>query len=84
MYNAIGYYQNNDSRELHDDDFDESYNPVEYICQDNNVLIITEGASTMDQASAVETFVGTAGQNDTDSEDGADCGALSGKLNCIT
>jgi type IV pilus assembly protein PilY1 len=78
MYNAIGYYQNNNSRELDPDDFDESYNPVDYICQDNNILIITEGASTMDQASAVVSFVGTGGQNDTDSEDSVDCGDLSG------
>ena len=50
MYNAIGYYGQNDSFRLDATDFtiDAGVDPVEYWCQDNHVLIITEGASTAD------------------------------------
>ncbi len=37
-------------------------------CQAHNILIITEGASTADLNSTVETFAGTAGQHDTDTD----------------
>ncbi|MCK5230839.1 MAG: hypothetical protein KAR13_11270, partial [Desulfobulbaceae bacterium] len=50
MYNAIGYYGQNDSFRLDATDFtiDAGVDPVKYWCQDNHVLIITEGASTAD------------------------------------
>ncbi len=80
LYNAIGYYTQNSSLRLDSSDFSISSadDPIEYYCQDNNILVITEGASTADQHTDVGTFVGTANQNDADTDDGADCGDLSG------
>jgi len=52
--------------------------PITAYCQDNNILIITEGASTADLRDDVETFIQQAGQNDNDGEDSVGCGALSG------
>jgi len=53
VYNAIGYYGQNDSYRLNPDDFlteaeGGATDPVQYWCQENNILIITEGASTAD------------------------------------
>ncbi|MCK5230966.1 MAG: hypothetical protein KAR13_11905, partial [Desulfobulbaceae bacterium] len=50
MYNAIGYYGQNNLFRLDNTDFtiNAGVDPVKYWCQDNNVLIITEGASTAD------------------------------------
>jgi type IV pilus assembly protein PilY1 len=79
MYTAIGYYTQNDALRLDPDDFLMDANhtdPVQFWCQTNNVLIITEGASTADRNPDVTAFV--AGQNDGDDVDLADCGSLDG------
>ncbi|SPD76288.1 Tfp pilus assembly protein tip-associated adhesin PilY1-like protein [uncultured Desulfobacterium sp.] len=82
FYNAIGYYTQNPSNLLRLDanDFqtgDDHY-PITAYCQDNNVLIITEGASTADLNPIVADFIDTDGRNDTDSNDSVTCGVLSG------
>ena len=51
--------------------------PITAWCQSNNILIITEGASTADINSTVGSFVGTSGQNDGDT-DASSCGDLAG------
>jgi len=47
--------------------------PINDPCQANNILIITEGASTADLAPDVETFTDIAGQNDTDTAEDTEC-----------
>jgi type IV pilus assembly protein PilY1 len=80
MYNAIGYYTQTDTRRLNAFDFlmDNAHpDPVTAWCQKNNILIITEGASTADLNSAVAGFATTAGRNDGDT-DVTSCGTLDG------
>jgi type IV pilus assembly protein PilY1 len=80
MYNAIGYYTQIPTRRLHADDFlmDASHpDPITAWCQNSNILVITEGASTADLNTMVSTFIGTNGQNDEDTEAAA-CGTLDG------
>lgn len=69
LYNAIGYYGQNDGRRLNDSpdaDFltaaetNGPPDPVQYWCQDNNILLITEGASTADINQEVINFVNAA------------------------
>ncbi|MEJ2034319.1 MAG: hypothetical protein P8Y63_15065, partial [Deltaproteobacteria bacterium] len=54
--------------------------PVLRYCQNNNILLITEGASTADQNSAVSAFAKAAGDGDGDNDTTADgfCGVLRG------
>jgi type IV pilus assembly protein PilY1 len=78
MYNAIGYYTQNSFLQLDVNDFFIGTDPVTEWCQANNILIVTDGASTADLNTAVSTFVNTAGQNDGGSDDLPDCGSLSG------
>ncbi len=78
IYNAVGYYTQNTALRLDTNDFATGTDPVTSWCQANNVLIITDGASTADVNTTVSTFVATAGQNDGGSDDIADCGALHG------
>ncbi|UFS69638.1 pilus assembly protein PilY [Geomonas sp. RF6] len=62
FYNAIGYYartatgtSRTDVR-LNTGDFDENYNPSEYRCQQNYVLLVSDGASTADLNSSTTTL----------------------------
>jgi type IV pilus assembly protein PilY1 len=50
FYNAIGYYAQRTDLRINSEDFiaDASHNPVQYRCQRNNVLLITDGMSTAD------------------------------------
>jgi len=63
VYNALGYYGQNTSFRLDSLDFlteaeDSSWeDPVQYWCQENYVMFITEGASTADINSEVESLV---------------------------
>jgi type IV pilus assembly protein PilY1 len=71
IYSAIGYYGQNTAFRIDADDFStEGENvawpdPVKYWCQDNHILIITEGASTADTNNAVTSFVTKNGDPDT-------------------
>jgi type IV pilus assembly protein PilY1 len=78
MYNALGYYTQNSNLRLDSNDFTTGTDPVIYWCQANNILLITDGASTADLNTTMSTFVNTAGNNDGASDDIADCGALHG------
>jgi type IV pilus assembly protein PilY1 len=57
-------------------DFDDNKNPVEYKCQANNVLIISDGSSTADQHITMMSKAVQASDlyNDGDSADPATCG----------
>ena len=59
LYNALGYFgQNADLRlDLHDFNVGTSEDPVVAWCQENNILVITEGASTADISSKVKNWV---------------------------
>ena len=80
MFNAIGYYSQNGSLRLNADDFliDHTHDPIQAYCQENHILLITEGASTADLASAVSDFVSQTGQNDSDENDANGCPPMSG------
>ena len=78
VYNAIGYYGQDSNVRLDTNDFPIGTDPVTAWCQYNNILIITDGASTADLASAVSAFTASAGKNDGSDGDPAQCGSLSG------
>jgi len=52
--------------------------PIEEYCQENNILFITEGASTVDIAPKVKKFVVDDGNNDGGDTDSAACGKFYG------
>lgn len=70
LYNALGYYGQNTSMRLDDADFQTAVessdweDPVQYWCQENYVLAITEGASTADINPDVETLITSMGLED--------------------
>ncbi|MDF1592333.1 MAG: PilC/PilY family type IV pilus protein [Desulfobacterales bacterium] len=79
LYNALGYYGQNSAYRLDASDFtiSSAVDPVQYHCQKNNILVITEGASTADINDSV-TALGTGIGKDPDTSDVADCGSLKG------
>lgn len=78
MYNAIGYYTQNSGMRINSADFSTATDPVTAWCQFNNILIVTDGASTADRHASVISFAQTSGQNDGDANDINPCGSLSG------
>lgn len=72
LYNAIGYFGQNSSMRLDTDDFEISAtaDPVQYWCQDNHILLITEGSSTADIHLDISTFVSTYNDGDSDALEG--------------
>ncbi|MBU5613301.1 pilus assembly protein [Geomonas azotofigens] len=75
FYDAIGYFAMSPSDttgkssrtdlRLNSDDFPSDMNPSEYVCQSNNILLVTDGASTADQngdvGDVVNTYKGVSG-----------------------
>jgi type IV pilus assembly protein PilY1 len=57
FYEAIGYFANRPDLRLQSADFDTSWPPVQFACQSNNILIITDGMSTADRKDAVNNYV---------------------------
>jgi type IV pilus assembly protein PilY1 len=78
FYNAIGYYTQNSSLRLNATDFTIGADPIEAWCQANNVVLITDGASTADMNAEVSSFVNMAGHDDEDGGDVVGCDELSG------
>ncbi|MDW7773825.1 MAG: hypothetical protein SCH71_13140 [Desulfobulbaceae bacterium] len=85
MYNAFGYYGQRSDRCLTTDagnclDFtiDPSVDPVQNWCQDNHILIITEGASTADINDVVAAFATAHGDEDDEYADGVCSSGLDG------
>lgn len=69
-YNAIGYFAVSSSdatgktsrtsiriNSSDPKDFPDAMNPSEYVCQSNNILLVTDGSSTADQNSSVSDLV---------------------------
>ncbi|UCD90086.1 MAG: hypothetical protein JSW04_01200 [Desulfobacterales bacterium] len=78
MFNALGYYAQDSGTRLDSNDFNigASYDPITHYCQNNNILIITEGASTMDKHTSVTDSSKYNDENDNDAT--MDCGDLNG------
>lgn len=73
MYNALGYYGQKPERCLGSPDggatcpdFPFAVDPIQYYCQENHILIITEGASTADINQKVADFAVANGDGDTE------------------
>lgn len=63
MYNALGYYAQDEILRLHTDDFTiyEEDEPITDWCQLNNILLITDGAPTADQSRQMIDFAESLG-----------------------
>ena len=75
-YDVIGYFANRTDMRLNTSDFNSSYDPVQYSCQKNNVLLITDGMSTADNHSSVRSLVSYYNDGDglvTTSSSGTGC-----------
>ena len=77
-YNAIGYFGNRIDLRLNAADFDETKNPSSVSCRFNNILIISDGGSTADQNSSVNTLATR--YNDGDGRTG-NCSGFAGSKN---
>ncbi|WP_224981557.1 pilus assembly protein [Geomonas agri] len=60
FYDVIGYFASQDKLRLQQEDFNLANPPSKYSCQSNNVLILTDGMSTADRATAVNSYVAAA------------------------
>jgi type IV pilus assembly protein PilY1 len=81
FYNAIRYYSQNSSIAAIQPDENDSHigsDPITAYCQNNNVLLITDGASTADENSTVKTFASGINDGDTDDTTTGVCGVLKG------
>jgi len=82
VYNAIGYYAQRSDMRLNAADFkivgvdSGAVDPITAYCQDNNILIITEGASTADLHPDMVSFAQSIDVPDSSAT--ASCGTLSG------
>ena len=78
VFAAIGYYTQRDDLRINPSDFPLDAAPCTHWCQGNNILVITDGASTVDLHPGMTTFASVEGQNDgsRDSMDG--CSGLLG------
>lgn len=79
MYTAIGYYTQNAGLELNAGDFSPLPPPITEYCQSNNVLFITDGASTADLNPLMVAKASTIMADDPDDSDTTNnCGDLYG------
>jgi len=78
VFTAIGYYTQRPDMRINPSDFYLDPAPCTHWCQSNNILVITDGASTVDLHPRMATFASVEGQNDgsRDSMDG--CPGLMG------
>jgi type IV pilus assembly protein PilY1 len=78
VFTAIGYYTQRPDMRINPSDFSLDSAPCTHWCQGNNILVITDGASTVDLHPQMATFASVEGQNDgtRDSMDG--CPGLMG------
>jgi type IV pilus assembly protein PilY1 len=87
-YNAIAYYVKDStiytasadaiSEPVNAGDIDSNKNPMQYTCQSNNVLIISDGASTADIDPTLTAKALQSTFSDGDATDPATCGIYSG------
>lgn len=94
FYNAIGYFAytaptlSKTSIRINDGtnagqpiDFPADRNPSEYVCQQNNILLISDGVSTADQRTEVMTLANTAAYKTGAVLSGGACAAYKGSSN---
>ncbi len=94
-YNAIGYYARTDAygdpsvpgtsrtdlRINGDHDFASNNNPSQYRCQDNNILLISDGQPTADKRPAVNSLVALYNDGDGQTGQTATCPPYEGSRN---
>lgn len=89
FYNAIGYFAQRSDLRLNNPDFitegeNSAYkDPVQYSCQKNNILLITDGMSTADLNSSVNSLVSSYNDGDgqIDTSPSATCPKYAGSRN---
>lgn len=64
FYNAIGYFAGRTDLRLNSGDFDSNKNPSQYKCQQNHILLITDGMSTADRNTSVYNLVSSYNDGD--------------------
>ena len=93
-YNAIGYYARTDAYgnpsvpgtsrtalRINNGDFVSNKNPSQYRCQDNNILIISDGQATADKRTAVNNLVALYNDGDGQTGQTATCPQYEGSRN---
>ncbi|MDX9788256.1 MAG: PilC/PilY family type IV pilus protein [Desulfobacterales bacterium] len=79
VFNAIGYYTQRADLRLNPTDFPVDAAPISEYCEKNNLLLITDGASTADLNPIMVNLAGAAGVKDEpDVDNSAGCGDLYG------
>jgi len=83
FYNSIGYFAGRTDIRINPADFDETKIPVQFDCQKNNILLVSDGMSTADLRNTVNTLVNTYNDGDgqTDSAISATCPEYAGSRN---
>ncbi|MDD2539847.1 MAG: pilus assembly protein PilY, partial [Desulfuromonadaceae bacterium] len=81
-YNAIGYFANRTDLRLQTADFDETKKPSVDRCRLNNILIISDGASTADENSSVSSLAASYNDGDGKTDDSStSCPGYAGSKN---
>ena len=78
LFTAIGYYTSRPDMRLNPEDFSLEAHPCTHWCQSNNILVITDGASTADLHPRMTTFASVEGRNDGDRDSLSGCPGLFG------
>ncbi|MBW1890524.1 MAG: hypothetical protein JRI93_08375 [Deltaproteobacteria bacterium] len=78
VFNAIGYYTQRPDMRINISDFSTATAPCTDWCQPNNILVITDGASTVDLHPTLTTFAAVEGQNDGTADPMSGCPGLYG------
>ena len=78
VFSAIGYYTQRPDMRINTSDFPIGAEPCTHWCQSNNILVITDGASTVDLHPRMTTFVSMEGHNDGDRDSLNGCPGLYG------
>jgi type IV pilus assembly protein PilY1 len=78
VFSAIGYYTQRPDMRINASDFSMSAEPCTHWCQSNNILVITDGASTVDRHPQMTNFASMEGQNDGNRDNLNGCPELYG------
>lgn len=85
LYNTIGYFANRTDMRLYTSDFNDNKPPSQYRCQQNHVLLISDGQSTADRRAEVNSLASQYndgdGQLTTSSDPWSSCPKYSGSRN---
>jgi len=78
VFNAIGYFTQRSDMRINTTDFETNQPPCSQWCQNNNLLVITDGAASADLHPKMTTFASVQGQNDGSVDDRQGCDSLQG------